>query len=195
MKEARHFIIIIYLSHFIFERGQTFSWWEQQMARGRWMETATLTHNFFSWPYYAVLSSRPHLALLLLGQRVLNREPAVGCITACHSAIRWCSSWRNESLLAARLRPTQDPAWPLCHVGICIYHLITHTHFCLTTCLRPLIFIGVSFAENLRLMAWPRVNMQVCHLHNLSCQIVPNFKQTFCYQNIAKLLTHHRTII
>ena len=24
-----------------------------------------LTHNFFSWPYYAVLSSRPHLEILL----------------------------------------------------------------------------------------------------------------------------------
>ena len=47
----------------------------------RQIETAILSHKFFSWPYYTVLSSRLHLARLLLlgwGRGVFNRKRAVG---------------------------------------------------------------------------------------------------------------------
>ena len=43
----------------------------------RRIETAILMHNFFSWSYHAVLSSKPHLALFLLGRWKLNRRPAI----------------------------------------------------------------------------------------------------------------------
>ena len=51
---------------------------ETRRTEGIRMEMATLTHKFFSWPDYTVLSSRPHLALLFLGQVVLNWRPSVG---------------------------------------------------------------------------------------------------------------------
>ena len=48
--------------------------WETETRKR--IKIATLTHNFFSWSYYAVLSLRPHLVLpLLLSRRVLNRRP------------------------------------------------------------------------------------------------------------------------
>ena len=69
-----------YIGHFILRKGLNLCWCVRQTdGRGRRMETATLTHNFFfSWPYHAVLSSRLHLALLLLGWGVFNRRSVVG---------------------------------------------------------------------------------------------------------------------
>ena len=48
---------------FIFSWSQNFCGVkERQTDRGRQRQTAILTHNFFfSWPYYAVLSSRPYV--------------------------------------------------------------------------------------------------------------------------------------
>ena len=40
--------------------------WRQMDTAGEERQITILTHNFFSWPYHAVLSSRPHLTLLLL---------------------------------------------------------------------------------------------------------------------------------
>ena len=64
---------------------------ERKMDRRMRMEIAILTHKLFSWPYHAVLSSRPHSTLLLLLVReVLNWGPAVGrCPSGapCHSLL------------------------------------------------------------------------------------------------------------
>ena len=78
---------------------------------GRQRQTAILTHNFFSWPYHAVLSSTPHLAL-----RIFDRvtQPVVLQATALSGAL---------SVTASRL-------WlrlPLTHsqAGIWMYYFIT----------------------------------------------------------------------
>ena len=52
-------------------------------------------------------------------------------------------------------------------VGKQIYHFITLTHFRWTTSLLPLVFTGMSCAENLWLMAWSRVNMQQTEPRNI----------------------------
>ena len=49
---------------------------------------------------------------------------------------------------------------PVSHMGICIYHFITPTHFRSTTWLLLLIFTGASCAENLWLTTQSRVNIQ-----------------------------------
>ena len=100
-----------------------------------------LTHNFSPWPYYGVLSSRPHLALLLLSQGLLNQRSAApaGC-----PATHWHSLWLIESLLAA--------SWDgLKTNSISLGHLHTSFHnahdFCSTTWLLLLIYAGVSCIE------------------------------------------------
>ena len=79
--------------------------WEKQMDGRKRIRTAISTSNFFSWPYHAVLSSRPHLALLLLNRREFDWKPTVGCSVDCslnralsHSLAH---SWLAKSLLAA----------------------------------------------------------------------------------------------
>ena len=90
------------------------------VVRRRWMETATLINNFFSWPYHAVLSSRPHSALhLLLGRGVLKWWPAV---------CRWCSLRQTKSLLVASWYPKAETATPRIsrsHLHISLHN--THT--------------------------------------------------------------------
>ena len=95
-------------------------------------QTAILTHNFFSWLYYVVLSSSPHLKLLLLGWGSTQQWGLLWAVLwdaalARRPAICWCSPWVSGSLLAARRRLT------LSHQGICIYHFITPTYFRSTT--------------------------------------------------------------
>ena len=126
----------------------------RQKDRGRRMEIAILTHNLFSWSYNTVLSSSPHIALLLLlglvghstGSPLWTATPAAGGL---HDYL-FSSGWKLR--LTARL--------PVLHVDICIYHFITPTHFRLNAWLLPLIFTGASYAENPRLTARSRVNMQ-----------------------------------
>ena len=90
--------------------------------------TAILTLNFFfSWLYHTVLSSRLHLALLLLlSQGLLNCCGLLGV------------------LLNSKLALIQDSHWPPTdsdpHVGFCIYHFIMlmisnqpHSYFSLFT--------------------------------------------------------------
>ena len=118
--------------------------WERKMEGRRRIQTVLLTHNFFSWPYHAILSSRSYLKLLvLLSRGVLNRRPAVGC----------CSSGAPSH---SRLRLRHSVA----HVSICFNHFITPTHFRSTTWLLPLIFTVVFSFENLWLTARSRENMQ-----------------------------------
>ena len=101
------------------------------------------SHSY--WPItfsldHAVLSSRPHLALLLLLGHVLIRKPAEGR----------CS----------RGAPSHKLRLPVSHMDICIYNFLTPKHFYSTTWLPLLIFTGASCAENLWLTAQSRVNMQ-----------------------------------
>ena len=52
--------------------------WERQTDGRRRIQTAISSHNI-SWPYRTVLSSRPHLVLLLrIGRGLLNIGPTVG---------------------------------------------------------------------------------------------------------------------
>ena len=138
--------------------------WDRQMETNRDGRrrrlTAILRHYFFfSLLYNAVLSSRPHLALLLLSRRLLNRRPAVGRSVGCFPCEipRYSQAFSlTESLLAA--------SWDWLKTEtvfisvICIYHF-TPT-FCSTTWLIPLIFSGTSAAEDFRVTLRLRVNMQ-----------------------------------
>ena len=72
--------------------------WGRQTDVRRRRQTAIVTHNFFFSLYHAEFSSKPHLALLLLGQEVLNRRSR---------------DWLKTDTLSAS------------HGGICIYHFIT----------------------------------------------------------------------
>ena len=71
-EELQNFFIKIYTSFYSFKRGQISVVYWRETDGGRQWQTALLTHNFFSWPQHAVLSSRPHLAFLLLLGRGLN---------------------------------------------------------------------------------------------------------------------------
>ena len=131
---------------------------DRDECEGRRRQTAILTHNFFFWPYHSVLSSRPHLALLLFGRRTLTQRPTVGRYSSgapSHSlALPWPTAlfW-PQAETDSRLRLTVS------HVGICIYHFITPTYFCSTTWLLPFIFSRAFRAENLWLTVRSRVNM------------------------------------
>ena len=131
--------------------------WEGQADVRSRRQTAIFTHNFFSWPYYAMLSSRAHLALLLLGRAVVKRKSAMGprpnqgaqplasaVIDCISSDCKW--DWLKTHSVS--------------HVGIFIYHFIIPPHFRSTTWLLPLIFTGASCEENLWLTVRSRVNMQ-----------------------------------
>ena len=118
------------------QKGFKLLWYERQTDR---KQTTILTHNFFSWPYHNVLSSRPLLAtLLLLGQKYSTRG---------HSKWLKGGSW---------LKTHTDS------VGICIYHFIMpttsnkpHHCFCLFTQVHPV-------QKNLWSMARSKVNIQQC---------------------------------
>ena len=92
-----------------------------------------MTHNYFSWQYHAVLSSKPHLTLLLL----LSRG---------HSAGGHCGPPLSAASLV-ELKILTDFNWLNSHVDICIYHFITPTtsdQSC--DCVR-LIYSGESCSE------------------------------------------------
>ena len=95
-----------------------------------------MTHNFlFSWPYHTVLSSRPHLAhLLLLGQGYFIggscRPP--GVLSDCKLGLTLDSHW---------LQLTPTLTW-LLHVSFYNAH-----DFQSTMWLLPLIYSGLSCSE------------------------------------------------
>ena len=66
--------------------------WEIQTHGERQRQTAIWTHNFFSWPYHAVLFSRSHLVLLLLLDRGYSTGTLhVACCTS--GALSVIASW------------------------------------------------------------------------------------------------------
>ena len=133
---------------------------ETDGERDRRRQTAILTHNFFSWPYHAVFSSRPHIALLLLlCRKVLKRRPVVGRCPREATSHSLTLSMTDRITYSRKLRLTQD--W--LYMGICRYHFTTPplTNFHPTiwqfpdidTLVRPVL-------RNLWFTSWPRVNMQ-----------------------------------
>ena len=84
--------------------------------RGRRRQIAILTHNIFSWSYHAVLSSRSHLALLLLLDRGYSTWGLLWG-AASSGALYVTVSW-------LRLRPSLTLTAPTA-AGISIYHSIT----------------------------------------------------------------------
>ena len=129
--------------------------WETD--RGRQRQTALLTHNFFSWPYHAVLPSRPHLTLLLLlgwgrvysAWGLLLTAAPVGTLNDCKMGL-------------TQLTLT------LTDLGICTYHFIIPTIsdqpcdcFCLFTQVCP-------FYRNLWLTAQLKVNVQQMKIHHFN---------------------------
>ena len=120
-------------------------------------QSAILIHNsFFSWPYPAVLSSRLNLALLLLDRGALNVWPAVdrsvGRSPSRAPSHSQAISVTDRIFFGRKLRLT------ISHVGICIYHFTTPTHFCSP---RDCLFAQVHPVQrNLLLTARSRVNMQ-----------------------------------
>ena len=127
---------------------------DRQTDRGRRMETAVLTHKFFSWPYNAVLYSRLHLGLQFLGRRPIMCR-SVGLCTA----TRWHSPQLTVSLLAASWDwlKTHTASFSRWHLNLSFHN--THT-FRPTTWLLPLIFTVASRVKKLWLTARLRVNMQ-----------------------------------
>ena len=114
---------------------------ERDEGRERRSQTAILTHNFFSWPYYAELSPRPHLALLFLSREVFNWRLAVARCLSGASRL----SYNKPNLFWPQAET--DPRLTVSHVGICTNHLKMPTHFCWTTWLLPPIYTSASCAE------------------------------------------------
>ena len=110
---------------------------------GRQRQTAILTHNFFySWPYHAVLSWRPYLALLLFSRVYSNRSPL----------------WATAPTERPHWLPAETPRLPQTHVGIYIYHFVKY--FRSTAWLLPRIFTGASC---LRISDWRLSQGSICN--------------------------------
>ena len=86
------------------------------------METTILTHNFFSWPYHAVLSSKPHLALLLLGRGYSTGSPLWSALWAAAPARRSVNRWRTRD---RKLR-LQNSNWQTAHISHGHLHIAFH---------------------------------------------------------------------
>ena len=111
-----------------------------------------LTHNYFSWSYHSVFSSRSIFGLLLIGERYSTRSP----LWALAQVGRF--PWQTESLLTAgRIWPkTNTPRIPRGHLHILLHntYIFPFNHMTVS--------IGVSCAEYLWLMTQSRVNIQQC---------------------------------
>ena len=118
---------------------------------------------FFSWPYYAMLSSKPHLVLLLLDRVVFNRKPAVGL----------CPS--RAFFVTARSFLTASWVWLKTHSDrLSRGHLYisshnTH-HLRSTTWLLPLIYIRCVLIEEIS--AYPHVSEQGRMFLNIFYRII-----------------------
>ena len=128
----------IYVFLFFREGSNLFSERERQTETGRQRQTAILTHNFFSWPYKAVLSSRPHSAFLL----PLDREFFYGdAVVRCPSGVLSVTTswvWLKTHTDSKWLRPSRR------HLNISFHN--AHD-FRSITWLLPLIYKGVSSSE------------------------------------------------
>ena len=106
-----------------------------------WRETrqiAKLTDNFFSWPLYAVLSSRPHLALLPHLGRGCSSRGSWGLLP---SAVRshWLQAGSDSGLHSSNFN---------CHGHL---HILFHNAHLLPIRFRdllPLIYTGASLSDS-----------------------------------------------
>ena len=88
-------------------------------------QTAILTHNFFSWPYHAVLSSRPHLALLFLSQGYSTEgserhSPPGGALSDCKLWLR--PSLTPTDKQASAFIISERPQLPINHVTVSLIY-------------------------------------------------------------------------
>ena len=74
-------------------------WIERDTEDLKNLETAILTNNFFSWPYHAVLSSRPYICLFCF--------PTNG---PCRSLSHWAPGGQSPWLTVSK---TNTPDWRL----------------------------------------------------------------------------------
>ena len=108
------------------QKGSKLLWCERDRWRQR--QTAILTYNLFFWPYYTVLSSRPHLALLLLSQGLLNQSLGEGHTVGCcpsgmpsHSRL-----WKTAPISCGHLPISfhNTHSFPINHVTACFYRCV-----------------------------------------------------------------------
>ena len=120
--------------------------------------------DIFRLPYWSIRSSLDHHALCYLqgstkGFFCLSAEGTQ--LEACCGPLPQRDVLRDWPLFQSRTETNRlGLPLPLYSVVICIYNFVTFTHFRSITWLLPLIFTGSSFAKNLWLTAWSRVNMQ-----------------------------------
>ena len=113
--------------------------WERQTHR--WWETKTDCH------LQGLMYSLPmRLTQTVLARRLLAPTPVATVLYLPTQLISPNWDWLKTKT-------------PVSHMGICIYHFITPTHFRSTTWLLPVIFTGASWAENLWLTAQSRANI------------------------------------
>ena len=111
--ELQYFFTKIYSSFYSFvRRSNVCSGRETDGDKRRQRQTAILSHNFhFSRQYHAMLSSRPHIALLLLlGRRVLNWRPlwatSLTVTSSWDSNTHTVSNWFEHSHIYHFIMPT-----------------------------------------------------------------------------------------
>ena len=129
-EEPQHFFMKVYRLFYSFAGGQISGERERERERESVCvcvcvcerqtdrQTAILTYNFFSWPYHAVLFSRPHLALLLLLGQGMGITQTPLWTAAPGNRSPWLQDGSDSRLT---LTPTDSNP----HAGICIYHFIT----------------------------------------------------------------------
>ena len=144
---------------------------ERQMEDLKRQQSAILTHNFFFWPYHFVLSSIPHLALLLHGLGYSTGGPLWAAQRYVQGLTSSDKTYSTGPRQGSRLTPhghgsqstDSTDCYELvlthCNLGVSIYHFITP----------PFPFDHVTASAYLRwcvlfreiwLMAWSRVKMQ-----------------------------------
>ena len=103
MKEETRILCCCFLlkNVLFFRKGSNLLWCLRE--RRKRIQPVIWNHNF-SWPYHATLSSRPHLALLLLhGRGVLNRRLVEGCFVLLQDFTTSLPTKRTQSFLTKGL--------------------------------------------------------------------------------------------
>ena len=132
--------------------------WERQMDGRRRIGTAIMTHNLFSWPYHAVLSSKPYV---FSSDETCSTGPRQGSTGFTGASVLYLPSRLTASTdrLGLQLKLSRE--------HLCIWFRNTQI-FPINHVTAPLvIFIGASWEENLCLGARSKVNMQQKELYLL----------------------------